>query len=150
MINKFLHLGRLALVFASAVAVGSLAQAVSLVELSYAGSTSHKDSQKIEVQGDTQYLSYYFGRVPLNSRQSVSYTLSNLSDKSDVKIERITIGGMFYSADTNCPDILKPGQKCLTSIAYWPSFEGSHHGELVWYTSDGIIVLSLWGDAYRL
>lgn len=133
------------LIFASLIVMGALAQAMPLVEMV----SPQSAPLRAQALGDTQYLSYYFGRVPVNMRQIVTYAVTNTSDKLDLKIDRVTIGGMFFDAETDCPGVLKPGKKCYTDISYWPGFEGSHHGELVWYTSDGAIDLSLWGEAYR-
>lgn len=133
------------LIFVALIAIGAVVQALPLVERV----APHARIPSQVQQGDTQYLSYYFGRVPVNSRQIVTYRVTNTSDKADLKIDRVTIGGMFYDAETDCPAVLRPGKKCFTDISYWPNFEGTHHGQLVWYTSDGAIVLSLWGEAYR-
>lgn len=95
-----------------------------------------------------QYLSYYFGRVRTNSYNTVTYNLTN-TGATDLRVERITISGMFYDARTNCPSVLAPRQQCRTRISYWPSFEGFHSGRLIWYTSDNDVVLDLLGEAVK-
>jgi hypothetical protein len=133
------------LIFVVLLVVGALVQARPLIQM--VSPESHSLSP--DSSDETQNLTYYFGRVPVNTRQIVTYTVTNTSATKDLNIDRVTIGGMFFDAETDCPGVLKPGKKCFTDISYWPSFEGSHHGELVWYTSDGAIDLSLWGEAYR-
>ena len=101
---------------------------------------------ELNKRGD-QLLSYNFGRVQNNTKTTIYYGLKN-TGTSDLEIKAITIIGAHFFAQSECPQILKPGKKCLTSISYWPVIEGLHHGELTWETSDGQIHLSLWGESY--
>lgn len=109
-------------------------------------------SNTIEIQPGPvphdQYQTFYFGRVWVGQRPSVVYNLQNQGE-TPLRIQRITIGGMFFDANSNCPDVLPPQGRCQTRIYYWPQFEGHHHGELIWFTDDGNLHLSLWGEAYR-
>jgi hypothetical protein len=109
----------------------------------------HRNSGNVVRENKDQYLSYYFGRVVLNSRPTVTYSLSNDSD-SPLAVKRISISGMGFDQVNNCPDVLPARKNCLTRIAFWPHFVGIYTGRLVWEMGDGNIILNLWGDGVEM
>ncbi|WII72937.1 hypothetical protein QJS83_03510 [Bdellovibrio sp. 22V] len=103
---------------------------------------------KIEAQGQDQYYNYNFGTVFVNSRHFVDFTLSATGDEPTV-IRRIWISGAMYSADTNCPEILNPGEKCTARVFFWPYAEGHHWGELTFVLGQNNIYIRLFGATWR-
>lgn len=96
-----------------------------------------------------QRLSYNFGRVWLNSMNTVRYTIRNTGTTLLVR-EGFTISGHGYEAYTNCPTPMGPGVVCDLEIRYWPAFEGFHFGRMNMLFSDrNDILIDLYGEAYR-
>jgi hypothetical protein len=123
-----------------------------LVSLSFHFSAQAATLQQIAVtnvaETKDQYMSYYFGRIPLNNRVTVTYSLLNDSDKP-LEVKRIRISGMSFDQVNNCPSVLAARKSCLTRIAFWPHFVGIYTGRLVWEMGDGNIILNLWGDGVQ-
>lgn len=90
--------------------------------------------------------SYYFGRVLVNSYNSVRYDVTNTGDQPLSFVDAV-IYGIYFDARHNCNRTLEPGQKCRFDITYWPSFQGYHSGEFILRFDKDFISVNLLGDA---
>ena len=95
-----------------------------------------------------QFLDYNFGAVNLNWRVHADFTLTEKGPEAS-EIKRITIGGMGFDADTDCPVKLEPGKSCTLRAFFWPTFEGPAWGDLNIYLNDGAIYIRLFGNGVR-
>lgn len=118
--------------------------------------TSTGFASQVEVQVDTQnitttdYVSYDFGTVWVNSRSRVRYTVTNTGDTPLTYKEAYIWGGDFR-AGHNCSKGLLPKEKCIFEIEYWPVFEGLSSGRfLLTFNEDDEIRVDLWGRARRM
>ncbi len=125
------------------VGVGS-AEAASFSLTQISGESSLASHAPDILPMENQYMSYSFGQVQRNTRQSVVYRLSN-TGTTPLKINEIFVEGPGFSANHNCPEVLQPQGSCQTLIYFWPAWQGFHSGRLVWSMEGGDIILSLSG-----
>lgn len=102
----------------------------------------------IQVQAQDQYYDYNFGTSYVHSRRFQDFTLTANGPDSTF-IRGMSIRGMSYQADTNCPQILMPGQTCLIRVFFHPYQEGGHWGDLTIFLRDSNIFIRLYGHAIR-
>ena len=94
------------------------------------------------------YGSYWFGRVFVNSRSTVRYTVTNTGDEP-LDYVSANIWGMYFDAYHNCSKGLLPQQRCQFEIAYWPSFEGHHTGDFMLNFKQDSVQIHVWGEATK-
>lgn len=94
------------------------------------------------------YGSHWFGRVFVNSRNTVRYTVTNTGDEP-LEYVSANIWGMFFDAYHNCAGTLLPQQRCQFEIAYWPSFEGHHTGDFMLNFKQDSVQIHVWGEAVK-
>lgn len=92
--------------------------------------------------------SYWFGRVYVNSRNVVRYTVTNTGDEP-LDYASSNIWGMFLEAYHNCNRTLRPKEQCQFEIVYWPAFEGHHNGEFALNFKQDSIQIHVWGEAAK-
>lgn len=96
-----------------------------------------------------QYLNYNFGTSFVHSGRYQDFVLTANGPDSTF-IRGLGIHGSFaYRVDTNCPQILMPGQRCTIRVFFQPSVEGSHWGDVTIYLRDSNIYIRLYGNAIR-
>ncbi len=93
---------------------------------------------------ENQELSFDFGDVPIGEAYYTTFDLTAPDDQS-IEISDIMIDGEMYSAFTNCPDVLEPGESCQTEVVFEPTSEDEHFGELDFFTNVGNIRVYLAG-----
>jgi len=95
------------------------------------------------------WQSYYFGRVQVNSMNSVRFRVVNTGETA-LHFSSSYISGIGYSAYHSCENGLEPKAKCEVEIRYWPPFEGFHRGRFeLYFEGDSGVVIDLSGEAYR-
>ena len=107
---------------------------------------------KIDTQNitTTDYVSYDFGTVWVNSRSRVRYTVTNTGE-TPLTYKETYIWGSDFRAAHNCREGLLPKEKCVFEIEYWPVFEGLSSGRfLLVFNEDDEIRVDLWGRARRM
>ncbi|MCM2351986.1 MAG: hypothetical protein NDI63_00090 [Pseudobdellovibrio sp.] len=95
------------------------------------------------------YGSHWFGRVFVNSRTSVRYTVTNTGDENLDYVSANMWGSFDFNAYHNCSGTLLPQQRCQFEIAYWPAFEGSDTGDFVLQFKQDSVQIHVWGEAVR-
>lgn len=94
------------------------------------------------------YGSYWFGRVQVNSRNSVRYTVTNTGDEP-LDFMSANIWGMYFDAYHNCNRTLQPTEQCQFEIIYWPHFEGHHTGDFDLQFKQDSVQIHVWGEAAK-
>ena len=93
----------------------------------------------IEVSGaqfqKDQNLSYYFGRVAVHSLRAATFKISNTAD-APIDIEKLTISGAMFRANTNCPRRIEAKEVCYVRVYFQPYWEGYFVGDLRMNFSD--------------
>nr|BFD60611.1 hypothetical protein CKG001_27180 [Bdellovibrio sp. CKG001]BFD64025.1 hypothetical protein BdHM001_27060 [Bdellovibrio sp. HM001]BFD68215.1 hypothetical protein HAGR004_32370 [Bdellovibrio sp. HAGR004] len=103
----------------------------------------------VEAKAQDQYLNYNFGTSFVHSARFQDFTLTANGPDSTF-IRGLGIHGSFaYRVDTNCPQILMPGQRCTIRVIFHPTVEGSHWGDVTIYLRDSNIYIRLYGNAIR-
>lgn len=106
-------------------------------------------TQKSLVQvNERGYDSYWFGRVPVNSRNVARYTVTNTGD-APLEYLSSYMSGLDFRAYHNCDRTLLPQQRCSVEIVYWPAFEGYHSGDFYLDFKQDSLQIHVWGEAYR-
>ena|SRR5438445_13826764 len=93
---------------------------------------------------DISYLSIEFGEVKLNEKAWVEVGINAPEDKG-MDISELTIYGDMYSATSDCPDHLDANNYCVIDIYFQPTALDEQYGELGIKTSEGNILLKLYG-----
>jgi len=84
------------------------------------------DSQEnLKVQNSR--LFYNFGRVPINSFNTIYYTVTNRGSE-DLQFTNSNFWGVYFYAFHTCAMGLAPQEQCEFEIRYWPSSVGFHSG----------------------
>lgn len=125
----------------AAFCVTMTAQATKSLQVTPTG-TSSEQVQALD------YGSYYFGRVAVNTRSVVNYTVTNTGTEP-LDYTGAYMFGMYFDAYHNCYGTLQPRQQCSFQIAYWPAFEGYHTGDFNLDFRQDSVRIHVWGDAYR-
>ncbi|ASD65419.1 hypothetical protein B9G79_05980 [Bdellovibrio bacteriovorus] len=94
---------------------------------------------------DISYLSIEFGEANLEETVWVEIGLNAPSDKP-LTINELTIFGEMYAATTNCGDTVDPDKYCVVDLYFTPKTLGEHYGEMYIGTSEGNILLKLYGS----
>ncbi|AHZ85151.1 hypothetical protein [Bdellovibrio bacteriovorus] len=94
---------------------------------------------------DISYLSIEFGEAPLEETIWVEIGINAPSDKA-LKIDELSIFGEMYTATTNCGDTVDPDKYCVIDLYFTPKTLGEHYGEMYIGTSEGNILLKLYGS----
>ncbi|MFV8258232.1 hypothetical protein ACNQKP_10510 [Bdellovibrio bacteriovorus] len=94
---------------------------------------------------DISYLSIEFGEAYLEETIWVEIGINAPSDKA-LKINELTIFGEMYTATTNCGDTVDPDKYCVVDLYFTPKALGEHYGEMYIGTSEGNILLKLYGS----
>ncbi len=102
----------------------------------------------VEAKPVDQYHSYNFGAVTVGFRMYADFTLT-ASGTEATEVKGISIGGAMYDAQSNCPQVLNPGQTCTTRVFFWPRIEGGHWGRLVFSLKENKILIDLFGNGMR-
>ena len=100
----------------------------------------------VQAPSHDQYLSYNFGIVPLNLRESVDFILT--ADRTEaLHIQRFIVFGITFDGATNCPLILPPGRSCTIRATFWPFRDPFYTGQLIIYLEKSSIFIDLsgWG-----
>lgn len=111
-------------------------------------------AQNIEIsvgqgQLQTQDSKYYnFGRIWINTRSVVRFTVTNTGDQP-LTFKRATISGSAFNARHSCAKGLAPKEKCSFSIEFWPAFEGIYSGQFILNFVEDQIVVNLWGEGSK-
>lgn len=96
-----------------------------------------------------QYLNYNFGTSFVHSARFQDFILTANGPDSTF-IRGMSINGSFaYRVDTNCPQILMPGQRCTIRVIFQPSTTGSHWGDVTVHLRESNIYIRLFGNAVR-
>lgn len=95
------------------------------------------------------YGSHWFGRVFVNSRNVVRYTVTNTGDENLDYVSANMWGSFDFNAYHNCSGTLLPQQRCQFEIAYWPAFEGSDSGDFVLQFKQDSVQIHVWGEAVK-
>ena len=95
------------------------------------------------------YGSHWFGRVFVNSRSVVRYTVTNTGTENLDYVSANMFGSFDFRAYHNCMGTLLPQQRCQFEIAYWPSFEGHDSGDFMLNFKQDSIRIHVWGEAVR-
>jgi hypothetical protein len=103
----------------------------------------------LNVQSSRLY--YNFGIVPVNSANTVRYTITN-TGTTFLQFSSANIWGMDFSATHDCSVGMQPGQRCDFQIRYWPFRVGTNSGqfEILFYgptPNPEVIHVDLWGEA---
>ncbi|MCX7977962.1 MAG: choice-of-anchor D domain-containing protein [Bdellovibrionaceae bacterium] len=99
-----------------------------------------------EVQSQHQYLSHFFGHVPVNGFSAASFSITNRGNEPITFNRFSLLGGSSFSANSNCPRTLAPYQGCSVSVYFRPWYAGYHSADLVMEFSDNNnIYIRLWG-----
>lgn len=104
--------------------------------------------QQVEASG-TQYLSYYFGDVWLNSSRSVTYTVTNYS-ANNLTFQSAQVSGASYSAYHTCGGVIPPQGQCEFRVEFRPLMEGTWHGRFeLHFVENSSIEVSFSGNGIR-
>ena len=102
-----------------------------------------------EAQPNTQYLSEFYGNVPMNFMEARAWSITN-NGQSSIYFDRIIIRGVMFSARTNCPAMLMPQQRCTVEADFQPFAQGYFTGELdITFIQGGNIFIDLSGYGVR-
>lgn len=93
---------------------------------------------------DIEYLSIEFGEIPLNETGWVEVGLNAPEDRA-MDIYSLMIFGEMYDATTTCGTRLDPGKYCVLDLFFTPTAQGEHYGEMSIKTSEGNVLLKLYG-----
>lgn len=93
---------------------------------------------------DIDYLSLEYGEVPLNKTVLAEIGINAPSDRA-LNITELLIYGQMYAATTDCGDTVEAGDYCVIDIYFTPTAKGEHYGEMSIKTSEGNILLKLYG-----
>lgn len=104
-------------------------------------------SSEVETQS-TQFLSYNFGPVPVNSIRYATYTVKN-TGTSPLHFRSSTISGFEFSARHSCSGQLPPQGTCQFEIRYWPMWERWDSGRFFLDFEGSSIQVDLWGQGTR-
>lgn len=110
-----------------------------------------KSNVQIEISEEkgVERHSYYFGSVWIHSRNYVNYRVTN-TGTTPLIFQSARIGGMGYSARTNCAGGLPPKARCSFTIEFAPFFEGYHFGQFLMSFDQGYeILVNVSGQAVR-
>ncbi len=110
-----------------------------------------QSNQEFQVESSSHY--YNFGRVIVNSMNSVSYTITN-TGTTPLQFSTASVWGANYDSYHSCYSGLNPNQSCQFQIRYWPFTVGLHSGqfEARFYGSSTIpesIRVDMWGEAVQ-
>lgn len=90
----------------------------------------------LETQSKDQYVSEFFGSVGLFTSAFRVWKISN-TGSSSIEIKKIIIRGAMYSAQTDCPETLRPKEVCKLGVRFSPTVEGYFTGQLDFIFSEG-------------
>ncbi|MEK2646401.1 choice-of-anchor D domain-containing protein [Bdellovibrio sp. BCCA] len=82
-----------------------------------------------DMQIQTQYLFYNFGRTLVNTTKSVRFYLRN-NGRFPFYINSINTNGDRFRDEENCPGVLWPGQRCTIRVLFRPNQVGLFTGSL--------------------
>ena len=94
-----------------------------------------------------QYYSYDFGQVFINSSSFANFNIRN-TGSGVLAIHGIYIGGATFTAWSNCPAYLNPGQACGARVEFRPWYDGYHRGRLEFRFAQDSIFVDLFGRAF--
>ena len=95
------------------------------------------------------YGSHWFGRVFVNSRHAVRYTVTNTGNEPLDYVSAHMFGSFDFNAYHNCAGTLLPQQRCQFEIVYWPAFEGHDSGDFVLQFKQDSVQIRVWGEAVK-
>ncbi|MFV8249273.1 hypothetical protein [Bdellovibrio bacteriovorus] len=103
----------------------------------------------VEAKAQDQYLNYNFGTTFVHSARFQDFILTANGPDSTF-IRGISVQGSFaYRVDTNCPQILMPGQQCVIRVIFSPSTTGGHWGDVTVHLRESNIYIRLFGNGIR-
>ncbi len=98
---------------------------------------------------DTIRLRFNFGRVWVNTTNSVRYFITNTGD-IPLHFRSATISGSSFGAYHSCQGTLQPRERCWFVVQYRPFFEGFHSGRFVLSFHENIrVIVDVMGSAHR-
>lgn len=102
----------------------------------------------IETQSRDYYY-YNFGSVRVNWSRYADIYLRNTGHEP-LHVRGVFISGSAFWAWSYCPNVLYPGQSCLTRVEFRPWYEGYFSGALRYQFPHGSIWVDLygWGTRY--
>lgn len=132
---------------------------ISLISLMLFVGTANADlrvelsqpNQQFQVESSSHY--YNFGRVTVNSMNTISYTITN-TGTTPLQFSTASVWGANYDSSHYCYSGLNPNQSCQFQIRYWPFSVGIHSGqaEIRFNTTNYMtesIRVDLWGEAVQ-
>ena len=128
------------------VAALSLTQAVHATAQIEVTPVIDQNQESVSTQ---DYTSHWFGRVFVNSHNSVRWTITNTGDENLDYASANMFGSFDYRARHNCTGTLLPGQRCQIEITYWPAFEGYDSGDFMLHFKQDSIQIHVWGEAVK-
>lgn len=126
------------------VAALSLTQAVNAAAQIEVTPTINQESVSTQ-----DYTSHWFGRVFVNSYNTVRWTISNTGDENLDYVSFNAFGSFDFRGRTSCTGTLAPGQRCQIEIVYWPAFEGSDSADFVLNFQQDRVQIHTWGEAVK-
>lgn len=122
---------------------------------SFASAVTHAmDEVEIEINQENssdkniEYHSYHFGNVPVGSRYSTTYTLTNRMNIPLVLANGF-LNGPGFEAFHNCYGELRPGYRCSFTLTFNPYRMGFHNGVFVMnFYQNYSIQVNLSGNAF--
>lgn len=96
----------------------------------------------------SRYYYYNFGNVRVNWSEWADIYLRN-TGVEPLNVRGVFIMGSAYWAWSNCPNLLYPGQSCLTRVEFRPWHEGSFTGRLRFAFPYDSIYVDLYGWGVR-
>ncbi len=92
---------------------------------------------------------YSFGQVPVSRTEYVNLRVTN-DGTEDLTFGKSVISGIDFYADTDCPDVLKPGKHCVFQVSFQPLLAARYDATLtVNFTNGDIINLDVDGEGVR-
>ena len=93
-----------------------------------------------------QYLTYNYGMTQVGWDQPAAFYLTN-NGTTAMTVTQIDISGFSYWAQSNCPSVMNPGDRCIAQVDFRPTNRGFFPGRLTFETTGGNIYIDLSGWA---
>ena len=134
---------KIILAFVAALSLTHAAHAAAQIEVT---STIDQNQESVTTQ---DYTSHWFGRVLVNSYNSVRWTITNTGDENLDYARANMFGSFNYRASHSCTGTLLPGQSCQVEVTYWPPFEGYDSGDFMLDFKQDSVQIHVWGEAVK-
>jgi hypothetical protein len=131
-----------------------IACSLLLSSVLFAQETNSSKTTDIQISSDNadknlDHIFYNFGMIPVNTVQYANFTVTNIGNQP-LYFRQARISGPGYYANTNCNQILIPGQRCFFTIEFRPWYEGFSSGQFMMsFDSSYTVIVDLTGQAFR-